>query len=248
MKQGEKQLLKLMGSGPLVQKHTLPVSIKLYITDVDGNVLDKNNPAIPAKMKVKYPFYLFGEFDRQGGYRIGNRINPPGVGIDYMFTYVNGVGLPFLYFTGFNQIQNMMQLGDLVHTFADDRNNPTYFAFVIISSSTASYASIIQNTETIQNDRRIGQIDIEEVNFFMNSSSSTVIARQIDEDFTYAFIDNTGMYKKDSISSNTFKTPFQELKDFITIDVAFKLDQYILLTSYIDYEINSLEYNFKINK
>ena len=242
-------LLRLVGAPPLVDKHTIPVNIKLYITTVDGATLDKADPSIPAAMKQKYPFYLFGEFDKQGGFRVGNRVNPA-VGCDYIFTYVNGMGVPFLSFSGLNFIQNNLQLGDMVHIFADDKFNPNFFAFVVVANTSASYASIIQNSETVQDDKRIGQVDLYGFNYSIVAPGGDVfiISRQLQEDFKYVFMDNIGMFKNDSIQPGTYKTPYNQIEDVIFMALGFKMDQYFMLSSYIDYEVDSLQLNFNVNK
>lgn len=249
MTKGEKQLLKLVNQPAIVDKHTIPISVKVYMTTVDGTVLDKTDPAIPSAMKEKYPYYMFGAFDYNGGYRIGNRVNPA-IGCVYMATYTYGVNLPFLSFTGLNTIQNYLKPGDLVHIFADDKSAPNIFAFVVLSCSSAAYASILLNSETVQKDRRIGQIDLLGFNYSMLApgGNSFIISRQLQEDFKYVFMDNIGMYQNDSVQPGTWKTPHVELDDIITVDLMFKLDQYFLFTSYIDYEIDSLQLNFNVNR
>lgn len=249
MTKGEKQLLKLVNQPPLVDKHTIPVTVKLYMTTVDGTILDKTNPAIPSAMKEKYPYYMFGAFDYNGGYRVGNRVNPA-IGCVYMATYIFGVNMPFLSFTGLNTLQNQLRFGDVVHCYADDRSAPTIFAFVVLSVTGAAYSSILLNSETIQKDRRIGQIDLLSFNYSMLApgGNAFIISRQLQEDFKYVFLDNIGMYNNDSVQPGTWKNPYNQLNDIVTVDLMFKLDQYFLFTSYIDYEMDSIQLNFNVNR
>ena len=221
-----------------VKRHSIPVTVKRIFTDVNGTIVDKTT--VPLSMQTKYPFYMFGDFDRQGAYRIGNQALPPMPGTFYLMSFTYGVNQPFLFATGLNTVKGQLKLGDIVHIYTDNLETPNYFAWVIIQNNYASIAGIIGNSESIQDDSRIGQLYVEQYNYFQDAPSFG----QWNEPLYYVRFDNIGTYKYDMIMPYVFKTPYTEQEGFLRIETKFKIDQYLGIYAYILYESDEIQFDF----
>jgi len=228
---------------PLVTEHTLPITVKRFFTDVNGTLVDK--ALVPVSMQTKYPVYCLGEFDRRGGYRIGNSTVPPSNNVKYVFTYVHGVGLPFLAFTGLNSIQNQLRIGDIVTVYTDDLNAPNFFCFIVQQNDYASLASVVGNSETIQKDERLGKLRCREIIF---DNSSQTILDQYREPLHFVQSDNLGTFLDNQVQPYMFKPPEQKLNDFIPVKVNFFIDQYLGINFNMVFTIDQLTFNMKLEK
>jgi hypothetical protein len=224
----------------LMLEHSIPVKITRYFTDVNGTIVDKT--LVPASLQVKYPIYLLGQFDRNGGYKKSITATPPMPGTFYYMSFTQGVNSPFLSFTGLNTIKGFIRTGDIVEVFTDDLENPTYFVWFVISSEPVSISSIISNTESTQADNRIGVLYVQNYQYVSDN------AAQYFEPIIYSRFDNIGNYRTDSVQPYIYKTPYVEQTGILTIDNDFKLDQYIGLNMYFLFATNSITLTFKVVK
>lgn len=227
----------------LVMNHTIPVKVLRFFTDVDGRIVAKG--AVPAALQTRYPVFLLGDFDRQGGYRIASQICPPDATIVYLQTFVhryNGIPTNIIGFSGFDEITNQLKTGDIVSVYTDSLSAPTYFVWIVVQNDYAAMGSIIGNSESVQNDRRIGQLFIDEINYFVTDET------QYNEVLHYTVFDNIGTYRDNQIQPLLFKTPYVEQQNFITIETDFKLDQYLGINLYMLFANDSLTFNFKLSK
>jgi hypothetical protein len=224
----------------MVLEHSIPLKITRYYTDVNGTIVDK--ALVPAALQIKYPVFLLGQFDRNGGYKKSLSAQPTLPGAFYYMTFVQGINAPFLSFTGLNNIKGVLKTGDIVELFTDDLENPTYFIWFVISSEPVSIASIICNTETTQHDKRIGALYIKNYNYVSDN------AMQYFEPITYIMFDNIGNYRTDQVQPYIFKTPFVEQSGILTIDTDFKLDQYLGISMYFLYDTNQITLTLKVNQ
>lgn len=226
----------------LMELHSVPVIIKRFYTDVDGQILDKNDLTIPDDLKVKLPVFLFGQFDRNGGYKRLQQAVPTVGGQNFFMTYTQGVNSPFLPFTGLNTIKGQIKTGDIVIVYTDHLENPNFFTWIVVSSENVSLASITSNTESLQLDGRIGQLWFKETNLKVDVES------QFYEPLFFSQFDNIGNYRFDTIQPNMFLTPHVAQHDFLTLDTPFKLDQYLGLAFYIQFACDLITLNFKVEK
>lgn len=227
-------------NGALMEEHTVPVTINRYYTDVNGTIIDK--ALVPGSLQVNYPVYLFGQFDRNGGFKRCLQTVSPIPGTFFYMTFVQGISSPFLSFTGANTIKGVIKNGDVVIVYTDDLENPNYFIWIVISSDTVSFASIVANTETTQQDGRIGQLWVKEANYYVSTPG------QFYEPIFFNGFDNIGNYKGDSIQPNMNLNPYVEQTGILTLTLDFKVDQYISMCFYMRYSCDQINLDFKVNK
>ena len=228
---------------PDILEHTIPISIQRFFTNVDGTIVAKNT--VPLALQVKYPIMLLGEFDKDGGYAIALQNVPPAPGTRYIMSFVNGSGNSSMSITGFsglNDIQGKLSVGDIVHVFTDDITNPNYFVWLVVKSTYGSLASIIGNTKTTQKDFRFGQLVAKEINFFVDDQS------QFNESIHFTRADNLGTWKDDPIQPYIFRNPFTEEQGFITIKSDITIDQFQGLNFYMVFAADNLTMDFKVKK
>lgn len=222
------------------------ISVRRFYTDIDGVILDKTDVLIPANMKVKYPVFMFGTFDMLSGFRAGSNVCPPLLGVNYLTSFVNGfpsTSYSVLGITGLNQIQGQLSLGDIVHVFCDDIQNPSYFCWIVQSSNALSgLSSIMNNLMTTQNDNRLGRLFVYE--FLLNNSDR----EQWKQAINFTVFDNLGNYANDVVNPLMFRGPFTELDNLIRLETEFLCDQYLGINTYIDYGTDVLSYDFNIKK
>lgn len=221
-------------------EHTIPIVIKRYYTDVNGTIVNK--ALVPAALQVKYPIYLFSQFDRNGGYKKSQQVVPPANGTYFLMTFVQGINSPFLAFTGANNIKGVVGTGDIVIVYTDNLETPNYFIWFVISCNTVSFASILTNTETTQDDKRLGGLFLDRINYYVS------VRNQFDQSLVFSSFDNIGNYRSDSIQPNLFLTPFVEQQGLLTLNTPYKIDQYIGLSFYMVYECDQLTMDFIVNK
>jgi hypothetical protein len=221
-------------------EHTIPLEVNRYFTDVNGTIVDK--ALVPAKLKVNYPVYLFAQFDRNGGYRKSQQITVPVNGTYFLMTFTQGVNSPFLAFTGANNIKGKLNSGDVVLIYTDDLENPNYFVWIVITCNTVSFASILANTETIQDDRKLGVLYLKKTNYYVT------IREQFEQALVYASYDNIGNFRSDSIQPNIFLSPFVDQQGFLTLETPYKIDQYIGMSFYMVFNCDKITMDFIVTK
>lgn len=219
-------------------EHSVPLKISRYYTNVDGVVLDKNT--VPAALQTKYPVLLLGQFDRQGGYKKSLNSVPTMEGTFFYMTFVQGINSPFLSFTGVNTIKSKIKTGDIIEVYTDNLEAPNYFIWFVISAEPVSIASIISNTESTQNDGRIGTLFVKNYNYVVDNNN------QYYEPIHYTRFDNIGNYRDEQIQPHIFITPSVQQSGILTIDTDFKLDQYIGINIYFLFETNEITLTLKV--
>ncbi len=226
----------------LQERHTIPLVIDRYYTDVNGLLLDKNDVTIPDALKTKFPIYLLSQFDRSGGFKKSLQIVPPIPGTYFLQTFIWGVNTPFLSFTGLNTIRAKLQIGDVVLIYTDDIANPNFFVWFVLTCDSVSYASIVQNVETTQNDNRLGVLYLKEINYYVTARA------QFEQAIIMSAFDNIGNYRSDAIQPSIFLNPFVEQVGFLTLAVEYKIDQYIGMSTYFLFEVDKIQMDLIVNK
>lgn len=226
----------------LMHEHTIPIAINRYFTTVDGTIIDKNDVSIPASLKVRYPIFLLSQFDRNGGYKKSLQVTPPVIGTNYLMTFTQGINSPFLAFTGLNTIKSKLQTGDVVYVYTDDLENPTFFIWFVVSCNSVSVASILGNTESTQDDKRVGVLFLSKINYYVS------VRAQFDQALYITNLDNIGNYRSDTIQPSMFLNPLVAQQGFLTLDIKFRIDQYFGITTYMDFTCDQLTMDFIVNK
>lgn len=247
------ELLSEASAGSVLQKrHSLPVIVTRYFTDVNGTIIAKNDAGlVAAGMATDYPLFLFGEFDREGGYRTGlSVLSPkqvPGSVITPRIytTFVNGVTgtsqnvvTPF---SPFNTIQGQLRQGDLCAVYTDNTSAPNYFAWIVQTNNYAALSSILTNLKSIQHDRRLGPLFCYEINWY-------AVETQWDQALHFIQSDNLGTWTDNQIQPYIFKTPFNVQQGFITVGCNFTVDQFMEIGTMFEILTDQMSFNFNIEK
>lgn len=241
----EIELNKLMRI-PLQRNAGLQITINRFFTDINGTIISKTNAAVIASgMNVQYPIWMFGQFDRNGGYRIGNQVTPPskkslGIGdVKYLGTFINGLDMPFLFATGLNTIKNQMNLGDIAHVFTDSLDAPSIYCWIIQSGKSASLASIMANAIASEYEK----IYVKGLNYFFNSDANI----QYIKNMNVTRVDHVGSYT--NIPTNILGSiQVFDKQSFAYFPLSFCVDQYNLVSTYLAIEVDSLQFSFIIKK
>jgi len=233
-------------NGVLMTEHTIPLKISRYYTDVNGTIVDK--ALVPVNLQVRYPITLFGQFDRNGGWKKSLQAVPVTPGTYFLMTFTSGINQPFLAFTGANNIKGKIGLGDVVNVFTDDLENPNYFIWFVLSSDTVSLSSVVSNTESIQNDKRIGVLNLKEINYYFAGSTEAIILEQFSQPLNFLNFDNIGNFRGDDIQPSMFLNPFVRQRGFLTISTPFQIDQYKALVFYMVFNVDSIQMDFIVKK
>lgn len=223
--------------------HTIPIKVTRYFTDANGAVLAIADAGLVASGMVQnYPVFVLGEWDRQGGYRIGLNICPAVAPSKPLAIFANGVnGTSYNYitpFSPFNTIQQRLNIGDVVHVFYEATG--TYFAWIVYSNVMAPTSSILSNLSTSQNDGRLMKLFCNKINFVC-----TNFQLQLNESWNYYHVDNIGRFKNNQISYTMFNTPMQVLPNVLTFDTSFDINQYVGIATYIIPTIDSMTFNIE---
>lgn len=222
------------------EEHTIPLVIDRYFTDVNGTIVDKST--VPAALQVKYPIFIFSQFDRNGGFKKSLQITPPIPGTYYLQTYIQGVNTPFLSFTGANNIRTKLQTGDVIILYTDDIVNPNYFIWFVMSCDSVSFASILSNVETTQNDRRMGVLYLQKMNYYVTARA------QFEQPLIIANFDNIGNYRSDAVQPSIYLNPFVEQQGFLTLMLQYRIDQYIGMSTYMLFDVDKIQMDLIVNK
>lgn len=218
---------------------TVPLLVKKYYTDVNGTVIAKTNPGIPASLQVDFPVFFLGDLDRMGAYRTALKVVPPRSGCNFLQVFTNGAGSTAFDVVGvnpFSDIQVLLNPGDIVCVYSDSLTAPSYYVWIVIQGTYSSISSLIGNTVSSQQDGRIGKLVVDLINLYVDNTTLQILQPI---NFTRMF--NTGTFRNDSINPSMFKTPFNRLRNFVTLSTNFEIDQYLGLNFYMGFDTDSLQ-------
>jgi|SRR6185369_4603407 len=231
-----------MAKGLNLIKHSLNINVKRYFTDVNGTIVIP-----PLALQVKYPFFMLGSFDMQGGYKSGIAVCPPEPGTHYLLSFVNGINFGthnIVGFSGLNQVQNFITVGDIVHVYTDDVSNPNYFIWIVQQHSIVSLGSIIRNTATTSADNKFNRLFVDLVKYTTGNTN----VDQWNEPIHLTRVNNIGLYRDDSYNPTANRPPSIFLNDILDlIDIKpFMVDQFFGLNTYIRYSTTNIQFIFKL--
>lgn len=206
----------------------LNVTIRRFYTNDAGTIIDKT--AVPAILQQKFPVYLFGAFDKNGGYRIANQIAPAQIG-GFLYARTINSQYDFTQFSGLNNVRDYFQQGDFVLLYADDLNSPTYFVWILISCDFQSYGAVLENTYA-------KTLDVKEVLYSSDNLDN------FNETMYYVVNNSIGIYKQYTIQPLGGKTPTQGLNDFLKLPYNFQFNQYSSLLTYISFATDLINLQF----
>lgn len=241
-----KQWLTVNPKSVLQPLQTIPLLVKKFYTDVNGTVISKNDPGIPASLQVKMPVFFLGDFDRMGAYRTALKVTPTLPGVEFIQVFTNGNGSTVFDVIGVNpfaDIQTQLSPGDIVTVFSDSLTAPTYYVWLVITGTYSSMASIIGNTVSSQQDGRIGKLIVGQINLYVD-----ITTEQIYEPLNFTRLFNTGTFINDSINPSMFKTPMNKQRNFITLSTTFEIEQYIGINFYMNFDTDSVQMDLILNR
>lgn len=214
---------------PEKKNDSITFNVNRYYTDLNGNVLDKNT--VPQALKTKFPFFMFGEQDFNGGFKAGNMANPP-VNSVFFQKYIAGEGFDWFALQG-GDIWSKYQLGDMVLIYADSYPNMNFLIFVIVNTAQQSYGSILK-------DSFRGKLDLTEILYITDNKL------QYNERISFVQLNDLSVPKIDYYQPFAALTPEQKQVEFISIPLSFKILPKIGLGSYIQFDTEFISFEFKI--
>ncbi len=136
-----------------------------------------------------------------------------------------------------------MRKGDIVTVFTDDIQNPSAFAYIVQTVDYGALASIISNTQTQQDDGKMGVINVKNISYQVDN------ADQLNEIWQVIRLDNFGQFEQYPFNPAAVeRSPFYKLGDFIELKMAFIMTQYIGLYFNFLYASEYVNVNFRLTK
>lgn len=227
----------------------IPISVFKYFTDTDGYLLAPGD--VPEVLQNDlYPVWMFGNYDRKGGYLVSQQATPPKSAF-YIMSYTFGIGTPFLYppvIGLYGGIYSKLKLGDIVHIYTDDYNAPSYYIWIIQRVPNASVSSIVENTSTTQADGKLGEIEIKtaRVYLFDAQNDQVVLGRQFQQPLRLIKFDNAGNFKEDQAALSIYLNPMNEQRNIVEVRIDFKVTQFRSINFLLDPFIDRVDFLFTI--
>jgi hypothetical protein len=217
---------------PFFGTASLTVNINKYYTDVDGAIIAK--ATAPAALKNPIPIFMLGNFDRNGGYGIGQR-TLSFQGAYLLMTYVHGVGQPFLWDSGLNTVQSEFVDGDIITVFTDSISAPTGFVFIQQTISYGGLSSVLENN--FSNIMKVNKIALQVDN-----------EDQLSQGWQIVRFDPLGLFQQEGFNIIQFRPTFYKLTDFIELALSFDLTPMIGINFLMTYTSDLIQVNFKVTK
>lgn len=235
-----REILRNSLNGSIQKERDFSILIKKFFTDTNGTVVDKSS--VPSVLQTRYPFHIFGDFDKPSGYAVGNKVLPPINGTYFVGISIIGLGGPsFLQFQGApNPIRDQFNLGDLVFLYADSPTAPNFFVWIVINNLFDSgYASIVANTE----GKELPGYTSMKVDKFLYINS---VDAQFNQSLFVINYNQIGVFEANQYEPLSFKFTDTKQDNFISIPLKFVLSQYIALSSYILHDTDQLQFVFTV--
>lgn len=211
-------------------ERNLSFTIKKYYTDSNGNIISK--ASLSSDLQVQIPYYLFGNFDRDGYYSQAQRFTPT-YGGWYFYNFYVSTSYDFLLISGANGIRSLIGLADLVFAYTDNVILPSYFCWVVISGGTQPIASIFDNLDGSMITKYIQ----------MSSDSNRF---NLDESINYITQNKLGDVKKQSYTPSQFVNEDSENPNIARIPLRMVLTKYFFISSYIYYDTDEMTYTLPL--
>lgn len=239
---------------PVAKKDSLQIIVKRFFTDVNGTIIDKTDPAVPAAMQVNYPVYLFNEYDRKGGLFWANNVLPPKGDAKLLCSFIWGNTNPMFFglFSGANDIQNEIHLGDVVTVYTDSLVIPSVFVWIVQSANRNSLGAIYSNLDS-HTHFTLPMLGAPVDSVHMETTALkyyTDVVDQWKQVFSFNKISPSGAVQiKNNLSAWNFKKPTTINDQFINIPAFdLSLDQYIGIFFNMLFDTDSIEFEFILKK
>jgi len=230
-----------LDSRAALRRFSLSINVRRFTCDSNGVLLA--NAAVPASEQKAFPFHLFGEFDRQGGYAIADMIAKEKANTILFSVYVWGMNTPLFFFNPLATINNKLKKGDVVFVYVDDLTAPNTFTFIVVSAQQGSYASLTSqsNISQIDDNGAWGAFKFFDVKYtWVNDEQVYQPVYSIQTRFNSA-------YKSDTFDPAAFLyTEQKQDVRTLVLPIEIILNQYIGLTSFLAFENELLNLSFNL--
>lgn len=217
------------------QYSRLTVNVRRYFTDVDGQVIDKTT--LPANLQKDLPFYIFGKYDFDSGYKAALEEVPPPEDWVYMYSFPVAREFSFLLnFSGLNNVKDRLRASDVVQLYTDDINNPNFFCFIQVGISLQSYSGLLLNMNS-------GKYLVN------NFGYATDNFQQYTEPIAIVEQNPFSEPRRDFFQPLKYKPPSDFLRDDLTMRLKIQFSQYVGMYSRMKFATDLIDfsYNFEYN-
>ncbi|MCK9479760.1 MAG: hypothetical protein M0R40_09745 [Firmicutes bacterium] len=223
-----------------IKKLAVQAKVMRYTTDALGTILA--NAAVPVADRKPYPFHLFGDFDRNGGYQIADQITQR-FNTNLYAVYVVGNNTPFFNFLPIQTIQNVVRKGDIVFMYVNDVLAPTIFTFIVITTvNRGGFASLVaqSNISQIGDKGYWGVMNFDGIRYKWSDDA------QLEHPLYLITTEYTGDFKFNVFNPLSYWNPDQknEVKQLV-LPLSMNVNQYAGISSFLDFDNLSLELLFE---
>ncbi len=216
--------------------------IKSYFTETGGNYTPIDPSALNVNLQVPLPYFLFGYNDSQSGYKGLINNNPVSttdwtIGVPFVFGRDGSTVTPALQ----TSVTATLQRGDLVIPFTSalPGGGTTTLAIVVVRSNTVGYGTLLNSLVS-------DTFAINLIRYIVEDETAENLS-QFSNDINLFGISLFGKITSDSYSPNASKTPEQEQRNIIDIDIAQNMNKERALAGYINHNVNTFDWSIFVS-
>lgn len=237
----KEELIKIMAR-PAYERDNLAVSVERIYTDVQGKIVDKATviAALP-QLECETPVFLFGEYDRKGGYLLAQKNYPATDALKFLSCMVYGVTNPFFFgANALTDIQTKCKPGDILQVWTNDLLAPTYYVWVKLSSALRSLASFMENLPALPRNADESPVNISKLKYYSTNPL------QWTEEMQVLWSDYMGLVNSNHAHPIIYRGPYNYDNGFVQMNIELILSQYVGLNTYMLFDTDSITYNFNL--
>lgn len=210
--------------------------IPYYFTVAAGVYTNIAAAALNATLKVKLPFFLFGNIDFASGYPIAKGLFPISNWAYNPRVVFGATDRPGDIFSVWDtNVTSLLQDGDLVFVYTAVAGGTNYLALKIVRSLDVGFATLLQAT----NSNLFGTNMVRYSAF----SQAAVDIAQFQNPFKCVDLTMFGKFTQDTVNPKSFKNPEQQQTDIIDIDFEFRVSKQKLIGSYFNFDAGTIDLN-----
>jgi len=208
-----------------------------YYFSVAAGVYTNIAPAaLNATLKVKLPYFLFGNIDFAAGYPILKGLFPISnwkYNTPVVFGSTNRPGDDFSAWDA--NVTSLLQDGDLVIAYTASAGGTDYLAIKIVRSLDVAFATLLQATQS-----NLFGTNMVRMSAF---SDAAIDIAQFQNPFKCVDLTMFGKFTQDTVNPKSFKNPEQQQKDIIDIDFEFRVSKQKAIGSYFNFDAGTIDLN-----
>lgn len=204
--------------------------------DVYTLVTQANAQAWPAAVRVKLPFFLFGNIDFESGYPVlkGQFPIPAGSGWAFNPPVVMGKTVqPAAAFGVWDAtVLAQLQDGDVVFPYTVTNGGTNYMVLKVVRTADVPFASLLNATNS-------NMFTLNMIRYVVADNTAANLGQYANPILCG---DETmfGKFTKDTVNPEGFKNPEQQQDNIIDIDFEFKVSKQKSLSSYHNFDAGSI--------